>query len=144
MGAGQVAVGQGGVGAVAGQVEGAIGQPLGQWSDHGFGQVEVGGAALVVEAEVDRQGQGFATPGRLDPDGQEHGIEAEDEDGAVLGGKDRIAESTGAGHLAAGHVGRGASTRSSIRPWGQRLVMTARTRAPQSSQRLQRAARRSR
>ena len=104
---GHSARGQGGVGAVADEVEVVIGQPGGQFSDHHGGELDMGWAALDEEAGIDRQGQGLGAAGDADADTDQDDVEAEGVDDLADRGADGVAEDADALDVTAGLVDEG-------------------------------------
>ena len=107
MGAGQVAPGERCVGAVAAEQEVTIGQPAGHLLDHGLAEIEEGGSALAVQADVDGQAERFTAPGRTDAEREHDQVEAVREHGVLAARTDRVPEAASAVDLAPALVEEG-------------------------------------
>ena len=108
MGAGQARAGQGGVGAVAGEVKAPFRQPAGDLADHLGSQL--GGrlpAALGAHPQVHRERDRGAAPRRVHAQADHDEVQAPGVDDPLAGGADRVAEGACPGHLPPGLVRQG-------------------------------------
>jgi len=96
------ASGQGRIKPVSYKVEPPLGEPLRHVVDHLLDEVQEGRPALAIEAEVDRQRQGFAAPGRRHAQAQRHDLEPPRVDRSVAGGANRITAELRGAHPSAG------------------------------------------
>jgi hypothetical protein len=84
----------------------AFRQPLGHFHKHTYYQVDVTGTILASQPHIDRQADGFATPGRRYSQRKDHQIQATGED-YIEGGTNRVSPSRSAIDLSAGTIEEG-------------------------------------
>ena len=95
-GAGEPPPGKRSVRPVGDEVEVPVGEPLGEPTDRGGGEIEEGRAALTMEADGEGKGEGFAAPRRLDPKGKDNEVQATVVDDGAAAGTHGVPENPGA------------------------------------------------
>jgi hypothetical protein len=96
----QIAVYQSRIKAIAMTNKASAGQPGGDFDEHAFGKVDMAGAVFETQTHIDRQSNGFAAPGWINPQCQHNQIEAVGINNAGYGAN-RVSPIGSAGYLSA-------------------------------------------